>query len=95
MTLTLKLRKRYWATFDRFEFQMLGEAVMDCSHQGECDGDCKTWESKIDLSKISPDAIRAELKEYGAWDKEELKDDKQNRRRIIWCAACSIKEENC
>lgn len=41
----------------------------------------------------TPSAIRAELKKYGAWTDDELADDEMNRRRIIWVAACNIKEE--
>jgi hypothetical protein len=42
------------------------------------------------LKKISVDAIRAELKEYGAWDDEVLADDAQNQKRIVWIAAGNI-----
>jgi len=45
------------------------------------------------LRKIGPDAIRAELAEYGAWDDAELSDDAENRERIVWIAAGNIQEE--
>jgi hypothetical protein len=44
------------------------------------------------LAAISPETIQQELAEYGAWDKEELKDEKQNQARIIWIAAGNICE---
>jgi hypothetical protein len=81
------------ATFNRFEIDLPDEAVADCSHQGDCDGDVAYWEPHITI-EATPDQIRAELREYGAWDADELADDEANRRRIIWCAACNIKEES-
>ena len=82
------------AYFTRFTLDIPAEAVADCSHQGACDDDVEAWSSRIDRpSDITPKALRAELKEYGAWDAEELADDDANWRRIIWLAACDIKEE--
>lgn len=46
------------------------------------------------LRRIDPSAIRAELSGYGAWDAEELQDDAQNQHRIVWCAACDIRENH-
>ena len=44
---------------------------------------------------LDPDAIRSEIREYGAWDDQELADDAQNQARLLWCAAWSIREERC
>jgi hypothetical protein len=33
------------------------------------------------------------LKEYGAWDRQELADHDQNLQRILWLAACDITEQ--
>lgn len=46
------------------------------------------------LAKIPADKIRAELKEYGAWDETELADDEANRLRIVWIAAGNISEDH-
>lgn len=82
------------AYFNRFTIDMPDEAVPDCSHQGACDDDVAYWSERIRLApEATPERIRAELKEYGAWDAEELADDAQNLQRIIWCAACNIKDE--
>lgn len=43
--------------------------------------------------KISDADIRAELKEYGTWDAEDLADAAANRERILWIAAGNIAEE--
>lgn len=86
--------KLIWASFNRFEFQMPAEAVSDCSHQGSCDEDVAHWQSRIARpAAITPEALRAELKEYGAWDEPELADDDANWRRIIWIAAGNIQDE--
>ena len=81
---------QHWAVFNSFEFQMSDEAVADCQHQGQCDADVAYWVEKIDLSRISPKAIADELREYGAWDDEELADELENKKRIIWIAAGNI-----
>jgi hypothetical protein len=84
-----------YASFNRFEFAMPDEAIRDCHHQGSCDGEVERWQGsgKINLSHISDDDLAAELKEYGAWDSEELKDRTANEQRIIWIAAGNIQDE--
>ena len=84
--------KTKWAAFNRFEFKMPIDAINDCSHSGSCDADVEYWQSRINLSHIPDEALRAELKEYGAWDSEELKDREANERRIIWIAASNIQD---
>jgi len=42
---------------------------------------------------LSPEAIRKDLREFGAWDAEQLANDEENRARLLWGAACQIKEE--
>ena len=91
----VKAEKRY-ATFNRFELEIPQECVDDCSHQGECDADVAYWAGKLDRPEsITPDKLKAELKEYGAWDDEQLNNDADNWLRLIWCAACNLKEEKC
>ena len=80
----------FCASFNRFEFEMSEEAVIDCYHQGACDEGVSAWQGKIDLSHISDEALREELKEYGAWSDEELQDRTTNECRIIWIAAGDI-----
>ncbi len=41
---------------------------------------------------VANDALRAELREYGAWDDEQLADDAANWDRIVWIAAGDILE---
>lgn len=86
------------ATFNRFEISMTKEQAESCSHPGDCMSDVKRLMHDPDIRKqmshISPEHIRKELKEYGAWDEEELKDDESNKQRILWIAAGNIVEEN-
>lgn len=82
------------ATFERFEITMPVEAAKDCSHSGQCDADVDAWEDKIARPpQCTPEKLAAELSEHGAWDEDELKDDAENWRRIIWIAAGNIQEE--
>lgn len=82
------------AYFNRFFIELPDEAVTDCSHQGQCDEDVAYWVTRIpQLSELNPSILAMELKEYGAWDAEELADHEANLRRILWIAAGNIREE--
>jgi len=91
----------YWASFNRFELRIPGQAISDCSHQGQCDSDVAYWtprikaQSEADAFENAPtqDSIRAELKECGAWDDDELADDEANWERLVWIACCNIADE--
>ncbi len=92
----------YWASFNRFELRLSGEAVCAIAHAGPCDADVAQYapivraqmEANNFPNKPTPEKIRAELKEYGAWDAEELADDDQNWLRLVWSAACNIAEDD-
>jgi hypothetical protein len=45
------------------------------------------------LDALDPAALAAELREYGAWDDEELADHEANLSRIVWIAGGNIREE--
>jgi hypothetical protein len=45
-----------------------------------------------EVAAINPDKLRMELKEYGAWDAEELANHEDNIDRILWIACCDIRE---
>lgn len=88
--------KQRTASFERFSLTLPREAIEDCSHPGPCDNDVELWADYIDRpDECTPEALRDELREYGAWDAEELADDAANWRRIIWLAAGNLKEEKC
>ena len=82
----------------RIELQMTMEQAESASHSGDCDEDTRGL-SKVpaiaeQLAKIDSSILSAELKEYGAWDTEELADHDQNLQRILWLAACDITEQD-
>lgn len=96
----------YWASFNRLRVCMPGEAVLDIAKPGPADDAVKFWQDDAEFLAWDPtamewtadklkisEAIRAELKEYGAWDAEELSDDEQNISRIAWIAAGNISED--
>lgn len=82
------------AYFERFFLDLPVEVVGDCSHSGSCDQDVAFWAKRVPRpAEITPEKLAAELREYGAWTPEELADDADNWHRLIWCAACNIKED--
>lgn len=76
--------------------EMTYEDALSGSHQGSCDEDVAYLVQKpaiaAQLDAIGADAIRAGLKDSGAYDAEELADDEQNRHRAVWFACCDIRE---
>lgn len=42
------------------------------------------------LATIDPALLRDELREYGAWDDEQLADHEQNLQRLLWLACGDI-----
>lgn len=82
------------AYFERFTLEIPETAVPDCSHAGACDDDVAHWSRRIARpDSLTPALLASELREYGAWDREELADDDANWQRIIWLACCNLKEE--
>ncbi len=83
------------AYFNRFVLEIPVKAIGDCSHQGACDEDVKHWSRKIERpDSLTAELLASELKEYGAWNSDELADDSANWERIIWSACCNLKDEN-
>jgi hypothetical protein len=76
--------------------EMTIDQAESASHQGDCDEDIaellKVPKIAAQLDKIGQEQIALALKEYGAWDTEELSDHEQNRRRALWSACCDVKE---
>lgn len=100
MKSTIESGRLYWASFNCFELRIPGEAASEIAQPGPADEAVAYWAKRIEQGRdiygrlrSTPDAIRDELKEYGAWDSDELADDEANWRRIIWIAACNIAEE--
>ena len=86
-----------YAYFNRFIIKMTKDQALSVSHVGQCDDDVKELiknpKIKRELKRISDQDLTAELKEYGAWDSEELENRQENEERIIWLAGCNIKDQ--
>ena len=86
-----------YALFNRFEIELTKKQAESVSHSGDCEQDVNILlqDKKVirQLKNIPDDKLREELKEYGAWNDEELQDRKANEQRIIWIAGCNIIEE--
>ena len=89
--------KKHYAQFERFEIALIRADARMGSHQGACDADIaelrKVPYIKRQLDALDPDALRAELSEYGAWDDDELADLESCLDRILWLACGNIVEE--
>lgn len=74
---------------------MPGEAVIDMSAQGSVDEAVAYRADKIPRDPaLTPDRLAKILKEQGAWDAEQLKDDAANWHRALWIAACNCAEDD-
>ena len=72
------------------------DVIEMCSHSGDCEADVEYCmelpEVKAELEGIDPENLRRELKEYGAWDSEQLSNHNDNLARILWIAAGNIQD---
>lgn len=89
----------WWSSSSgRIELQMTLKQAQACSHPGPCDADVAELrkEPKIrrQLDKLDPELVAGELREYGAWDDDELRFHESNLLRLLWIAANDITEEN-
>ena len=91
-------RKWFSTSSGRIELQLSMRDAEIGSHQGQCDDDVR-FLSKLpyiarQLAALNSDLLRRELKEYGAWNADELADHQQNLQRILWIACGDIVEES-
>lgn len=74
----------------RIELQLTQDDVDTGYHQGACDSDIadlrRVPRIAAQLDAIDPALLRSELKEYGAWDADDLADHDANQSRILWLA---------
>ncbi len=85
------------AIFNRFSIMMTAAQATSCSHAGECIDDVRALlrvpAIQRQIAHLNVDDIKAELREYGAWSQEELEDEDANVERIMWVAACNIRDD--
>jgi len=86
------------AMFEHFDLSMTLSDAKSASHAGNCEYDVRALLDKPaikrQLAKIPDDALADELRDYGAWDDEELLSRDDNELRVVWLAACNIAEES-
>lgn len=82
--------------FSRFSISMTEEQALNASDTGPCDDAVESLSQSAGIraqrETIHPDDIRRELKEAGAWDDDDLKNDEDNWERILWIAAGNIRD---
>ena len=71
--------------------QLPSDCVLECSAAGAVDEAVAYWIKELDFDVPEPQAARW-LKEFGAWDEEELANHDDNVQRVLWLACCDIKE---
>lgn len=87
----------YWTTGSgRIELDITKWQAEACTHPGPCDSDvaelAKHPKIARQLAKVDPALLASELREYGAWDSDELADHEQNLQRLLWIAAGDISD---
>ena len=88
----------YSSSSGRIELNISQRVAEIGYHSGQCDRDLE-WIRKNEehverqLRKVDPELLREELREYGAWDDEELQDHDVNLTRLLWLACGDIVEE--
>ena len=87
----------YWTeSLGRIELQITKAQAQSCAHPGQCDADVAALRKNKTIAKqldaLPPDLVRDSLREYGAWDDEELSDHDANLDRLLWIACCDVAE---
>lgn len=79
------------------ELQIAREDAESASHPGPCDADVARLRDvpyiREQLDRLPPALVAECLREYGAWDAEELADHESNLDRLLWIACGDISEE--
>ena len=86
----------FYTSSGRIELNITKAQAAIGSHQGQCDSDIaylRTFPAiRRQLDKLDPSLVASELKEWGAWDDEELADHDANLSRLLWIACGDIVE---
>lgn len=88
----------WWSeSLGRIELQIAREDAESASHPGPCDADIARLRDvpyiREQLDRLPPALVAECLREYGAWDAEELADHDANLDRLLWIACGDISEE--
>jgi hypothetical protein len=88
---------KWWtSSCGEIELQMTVEQASSVNHPGQCDDEVLVLSQHPliveQIGKIDKDVLAKVLREYGAWDDEQLKDHDENIQRLVWIAGCDIDE---
>lgn len=95
--------EKFWYTSSdgTIEFQMTLAQAESVSQPGkDAEEDVRALMRDPDMKEVvdylsdNMDNVKEELKEYGAWDDEELEDEDMNIVRMIWLAGTQITEDH-
>lgn len=70
--------------------KLLKEICTSGSNDAAVEKACKNRRVRKKLDQYTNEELAEELSDYGAWDKEELKDRKNNEARIVWVLAWDV-----
>ena len=89
----------YWTdSYGFIELNITKAQARTGHHQGQCDQDIadlrRVPSIKKQLDRLDPDRVREVLRDYGAWDDDELSDHDANLDRLLWIACGDIVEGN-
>lgn len=83
----------------RIELQITKAQSSEAAHTGQCNTSVRELSElpkiKRQLKRVDPETLKAHLREYGAWDEDELLDHEQNLQRLLWLACGDINEGSC
>ena len=87
----------YWCdSYGKIELNITKAQAEKCSHAGDCEADVIALRQvpaiRRQLAKIKQCTLADCLKEYGAWDDDELSNHDYNLSRLLWIACCDISE---
>lgn len=76
------------------ELKLSPEEASSGYHSGDCEDSVRGLLSlpqiKAQMEALPMEAVRAHLREYGAWDEEELADDDMCLVRTLWLACADL-----
>jgi hypothetical protein len=68
-------------------------------HAGDCENSIKQLlrhpAIRKQIDALDVETVKAELREYGAWEETELLDHEFNKIRLLWLACADIFDNHC
>lgn len=89
---------QYWTdSSGRLELALSSDQAARGYHSGACDSDIAALMQDPDVSAqllaFDPVTVSEALKEYGAWDSEELANHADNLKRLLWVACGDVVDQ--